>query len=367
VRIVLAIGDVAGGHRSAARALEQAFATQFPHKHEVTTVDLFQHADPMPTSESSDESFQRVARSPTYRALSDAFWYAHNAPGLHALFRAYYLGKCANAHAEALRALSPDVVVSIHPYISMTCAHLKSQGAPWRSVHVVIDFAPLFRGWVDPTADLVISPAAATTDALVEAGVEPHRIVGPHFPLRISLREHFAEAPLESQGQPLVLLLAGALGASTVGQALERLLHRRDWHLVMVCGRDEKARETLAERYRSHSNVKVLGFVNNVQDYIRQASVVVAKPGTGTSMELEALGARAVLLPPLGPQEVGTIKHFERNPRFECLGSSTNQLEAAVERALLKAKATDSSAHDGAFQIVKAIDALAHSSSRRRE
>ena len=107
----------------------------------------------------------------------------------------YLLRRTLSAYRTSIERHAPDLVVSIHPYLSMTLSAIKRRGGTFRYAVVVVDLASLLRGWADPEAELVVSPTQEASQALRAYGVEGSRIVDPLFPLSLALRRrHHDEA-----------------------------------------------------------------------------------------------------------------------------------------------------------------------------
>lgn len=337
--ITLAIGDVGGGHRSAACVLTEAFQACYGDRFTLTTVDFFSLADPSPLKD-SNRSQTLFSRNPLLKRLvNDPVWHLGNTGAGYRLLERYLLERTFEPYRAFLSRRPPDLLVSLHPYLSVTLSALKRRGLPGRYAVVVTDLTSLLRGWADPEADLIVSPTAESTRALERYGIDRDRIVSPLFPIATGLAE---AAPREKTLQVLgleaqkttILLTSGGNGTGLLKEPIARLARDSRFQLIVVCGKDETLRAELSERYAGAPNLRVLGFVTTMPDLFAAADIVVGKPGPATILELELLGKSAVLTADIGPQEAGNLTYALENPRFRYVGHDWRSLESSLEGLL---------------------------------
>ena len=338
-KILLAIGDVGGGHRRPAAALEQAIRERFGDAYDVAIDDFFAAVDPSPLGDSNRAQRLFARHDLLKRLVNDPVWHLGNTRLGYALTERYLLRRTLSAYAARLERHAPDLVVSIHPYLSMTLSVIKRRGGAFRYAVVVVDLASLLRGWADPQAELIVSPTDEACQALRAYGVVPSRIVAPLFPLSQGLRRVASRGAtlrgLElDPGLTTVLFSGGGGGGRAFLRPLARLANRRDRQLIVAAGKDEALARDLRARYRGARGIRVLGFVPNLPDYFAAADVVISKPGSSTILELEALAKRTVLTGDLGPQEVGNVRYALTRPLVRHIGSDWARLEAAIDELL---------------------------------
>jgi len=337
--ILLAIGDVGAGHRRPATVLAHAIQERFGDAFDVVVDDFFAVVDPSPLGDSNRAQRLFARYDLLKRLVNDPVWHLGNTRLGHALTERYVLRRTLRAYTARLERHAPDLVVSIHPYLSMTLAAIKRRGGAFRYAVVVIDLASLLRGWADPEAELVVSPSEEATSALVAYGVDRSRIVAPLFPLAQGActtvpRDATLRALELTPGIRTVLISGGGNGGRAFVRPLERLARRQDRQLIVAVGKDEALARDLRAHYRGVRNVRILGFVPDLPNYFAAADVVVAKPGPSTILELEVLAKRTVLTGDLGPQEVGNIRFALRRPLVRSIGRDWRKLPAVIDELL---------------------------------
>ena len=102
---------------------------------------------------------------------------------------------------------------------------------------------------------------------------------------------------------PVLLVLGGGFGLGPVAQILAEINKLPlIAQVVVVCGRNEELRRELATQERRQPT-HIFGFVNNMQDLLAVADLVISKPGGLTSSEALAMGKPIFVLNPIPGQE----------------------------------------------------------------
>eukprot|EP00594_Rhizosolenia_setigera_P015422 CAMPEP_0178955668 /NCGR_PEP_ID=MMETSP0789-20121207/9748_1 /TAXON_ID=3005 /ORGANISM="Rhizosolenia setigera, Strain CCMP 1694" /LENGTH=446 /DNA_ID=CAMNT_0020637355 /DNA_START=289 /DNA_END=1629 /DNA_ORIENTATION=+ len=124
------------------------------------------------------------------------------------------------------------------------------------------------------------------------------------------------------QSVPTILVVGGGDGmggiidvASALGEKLQAEASSSDqssFQMVVVCGKNENAKETLGSKtWGEGINVEVLGFVNNMDEYMRASDAIVTKAGPGTIAEASICGLPCMLSSFLPGQEEGNVPFVE--------------------------------------------------------
>ncbi|MEB3354156.1 MAG: glycosyltransferase [Cyanobacteriota bacterium] len=338
-RILLAIGDVGAGHRIPATVIKQAILERFGDAHDVVIDDFFALVDPSPLGDSNGAQRLFAQYGLLKRLINDPVWHIGNTPLGHRITERYLLSRTLGPYAARLEHLAPDLVVSIHPYLSITLAAIRRQGGAFRYAVVVTDLACLLRGWADPQADLIVSPTEEACRALQAYGIDRSRVLAPLFPLtqglgQIAPREDTLGRLGLNPALTTLLFSGGGSGARAFLRPLARLAQQPGRQLIIATGKDEALAGILRERFRGTTGIRILNFVPNLPEYFAAADLVITKPGTSTVLELEALAKRTVLSGDLGPQELGNVRYALKRPLVRHIGSDWRKLEATISELL---------------------------------
>jgi processive 1,2-diacylglycerol beta-glucosyltransferase len=206
---------------------------------------------------------------------------------------------------QELRAHRPTVVVATHPFPGRVAAHLKRKGRLHAKVaFIVTDFLP-HHLWVCPGVDQYFVATAAGAARLRELGVPADRIAISGIPIRADFDRPLA--PLTPLPKPVreVLVMGGGLGLGPIPEAVGALaaIPRPDLRVTVVCGRNESLQSELRAQLQGDQRFRLLGETDEVPALMRQADLLVSKPGGLTCCEALASGLPLLLLAPLPGQE----------------------------------------------------------------
>lgn len=312
-RFLFLFSDTGGGHRAAARAVADEMARLYGARVEVTLADLFVEMGRWPFDRFPrwyprlvrgkgvpwSVSYHLSNRRPLMVLLSDLTWpYARASV------------------CDVLRAHDADVIVSFHGIPNRVLV-LARRCLRWNVplAVVVLDLVTIHAGWFTPGADLYLVPTEAAQVRALDCGVPAERIAVTGMPTRRRFFEAMALPQAEARAQlglPLerevVLLMGGGEGMGPLVPLARAVAARcRDARVVAVAGRNQALGAAL--RALNAPNLRVEGYISNVEVWMRAADVLLTKAGPNTICEACIAGLPLVLYAALPGQEVGNVDY----------------------------------------------------------
>ena len=313
-RILFIISDTGGGHRSAANAI----AAELGGSAECRLVDLLRSSG-LPGISKAPElyGFFSAGHIGLYNLifrLSDRMSYMNWSSGL--------LYKMARSRIRKMMDdFPPDVVVVIHPLaVRPMCAFRDETGARWPVVTVVTDLVSIHASWISPRSDLYLMPTAEAVNLAVKSGLPNEKVrlsgfpVHPRFltppPDRLAAKAQLTIDP----GRFTVLIVSGGAGGGRVAELVDELENGcPECTLLVVTGRNEALKSDLEQHTPQSSNIKIFGFVTNMELLMAASDAAITKAGPGTIMEAAAFSRRLIITGAVGLQEAGNIDFVLRN------------------------------------------------------
>lgn len=208
----------------------------------------------------------------------------------------YALG--GSAMADAVTEQDPDVVVTTHPVITTVAGRLRAAGRLRCPVAAVVGPLGGLAFWVHPGVDLhlLIYPESlpeVERDSGTSATVAVQPLVREEFfsaPTQAGAR---AQLGLEAH-QPLVLISAGGWGAGDLLGAVDACLAVPGVHVVTVAGRNEHVRRSLEQRHGGEERVTVLGFTDQMVEWLSAADAFVTTTAGLSCLEAQLCGCPTV-------------------------------------------------------------------------
>jgi 1,2-diacylglycerol 3-beta-galactosyltransferase len=319
-KALILMSDTGGGHRATAEALRNAFVERHPKHFEIELADLLTKHALLPVD--------RVSK--TYRfVVNDIPWlykFAYQVGGRPQVLEPVMRTAARLLHpyvSNMLDQYAPDLVISVHPLMQEIPRKVMARRQPRVPfMTVVTDLVTMAPVWFDPGVTLCFVPSEEAYGLALHAGLQPEQLRQFGLPIRSAFARppRSKEALRRERGMatelPVALIVSGGEGMGPVGEIAEavaaRLAHGPDGRprgqLVVICGRNNRLRSDLEER-DFPAPVTVLGFVEDIWEWMAASDCIVTKAGPGTIAEALALGLPIVLSGYIPGQESGNVPY----------------------------------------------------------
>ncbi|MCY0899489.1 MAG: glycosyltransferase [Firmicutes bacterium] len=179
------------------------------------------------------------------------------------------------------QAYRPDVVVATHPFALTGWSWVKERYPDLRLVGVLTDLS-VHQFWYEPLADAYSVWLPEQVEDLGRFGFDRNRVWLSGIPIRASFNESIPLVGTIRRG-PLVLL-GGGLGMGPYMRILKKLA-TLPYPVLAVCGHNEALRWRLDE-HRWPDRVHIVGYIEHMPSLLKNARLVIGKPGGVTAAEV---------------------------------------------------------------------------------
>jgi 1,2-diacylglycerol 3-beta-galactosyltransferase len=319
VPLLFLVADTGGGHRSAARAVSEALEEAYPGRFDTVLCD--------PLAGPGSSRLLRWVTSlygPVTRLAPwawGAVYHACDSRRVMRLLQRTLLTLADRPVADAVAAHGPAAIVSFHPLTGGAADRAGRRQSPGVPVMTVVtDLVTSHTAWHLGRADRMAVPSAAVRRRCRRpGGLAANRCLETGLPVASGFRSgplpDGARAALRrslgaSERRFLAVVTGGGEGSGGMARRVAAILGSSgDIDVVAICGRNRRLQRRLAGRAsRARGRLKVLGFVDNMSDWLRCADVVIAKAGPGTIAEATCCGAPLLLTSHLPGQEKGNAR-----------------------------------------------------------
>lgn len=224
----------------------------------------------------------------------------------------------ANHIKKVVKEFRPDSIVCTHPFPASVVCALKKEGLNVPLAGIITDY-DVHAYWLDSQVDLYVVGDKSLEGDFGKYGFNPRMVASTGIPIDPLFRER----PTKEQARkavgmefnrPSVLVAGGGWGLGDLGgvaKAISRIPVKPQ--VVVICGTNTKLYKALKSSLAGYDNVRVEGFVENIQEYMAASDVLVSKPGGLTTSEALAAGIPMVLFDVIYGQEMWNARFLTEN------------------------------------------------------
>lgn len=212
----------------------------------------------------------------------------------------------------------PGLVVCTHPFASSSMSRLKRIGYPFNLCTVITDFHA-HGVWVQPEVDLYLVSCDKVQRELVDMGVNKNRIRITGIPTKAPFwskhDKQEVRRKLQLKDMPTVMLMGGGFGLGGIGRLACTLAKwKESLQLVICAGHNERLKRSLtAHASFHHPHIRVLGFVDTIDEWMDASDLLITKPGGLTCFEALSKGIPMLLYQPIPGHEEHNCDFFITN------------------------------------------------------
>jgi UDP-N-acetylglucosamine:LPS N-acetylglucosamine transferase len=363
--ILFAISDTGGGHRAGAAAICAAIEQQAGASATSHIVDLLASTG-FPLVRDAPDLYDQL--STRWLPVFDFFYQLTDGRRrIDALTQIVYL----QAHRNIVRVLEetrPQLVVSVHPLANRLIGNTRRQyRLSFRLITVVTDLVSLHAAWADPDAELCIVPTEEAYARMLKTGMPESKLLLSGFPVHPKFTaytrpKHEARRALGLAIEPFtVLVTSGGVGAGNLREMvveLERAYPQQQF--LVVTGKNAALRQEL-EALGLGANVRIYGFVGNMEELMAASDIIITKAGPGTLMEALVMRRPVIVTQAVGMQERGNIDLVLNHelgafcPTIDRIIPAVAELMNPETYAATAARLANAVPRDGAVQIASLL------------
>ncbi|MDR0937477.1 MAG: galactosyldiacylglycerol synthase [Oscillospiraceae bacterium] len=315
---VLIVSVTAGnGHNAAGEAIAQQFRDlSLTTEIEIVQEDLYEYCGQL-FYQAMDKGYVFLTRY-----LPEMFGSAYDQLDSSASSRR--IGAVVSASAfitkrfkSYFRDSSPDVIIATHVFAANVLSELKESGQITAPIIGILTDYCIHPYWEDCAhIDYLVTPDECLSYSAERKGMAVEKLL----PFGIPVREKFltsVDALTARRTLGLdeklrtVLVMGGSMGFGEIAETVDDILELdEDYQVVVICGNNHKLFDDLIRR--ENDNLRVLGFIDNVDQYMDASDVIVTKPGGLTATELLVKNLPAIIINPIPGPETRNLE-FLRN------------------------------------------------------
>ncbi len=306
MKILLIHATAGAGHKKAAEAIYNGLLRHSTHH--VQIIDSLDYTNPFFKKTYPAAYVFFVTKAP---GLWGFFFWLVGLPfllPLVRLVRRIYHAINAGPLVKFLKEGKFDVVITTHFMSAEISAYLKRTGQIQSKVICTVTDFDVHPIWINNGVDMYTGASEFTKKRIESFGISADRVFVTGIPtdekFAVNVEKFQMRQQLKIQSDLFTVLLAtGSFGMGPLEELIEVL--KGGYQLLVVCGHNRQVYDKL--KSRANDRVHIFGLVNNMDELMSAADVMVTKPG-GLSIA-EALVKRLPMLffSAIPGQETGNI------------------------------------------------------------
>ena len=291
MKVLIFTASTGGGHKRAAAAIEAKIRSLSPET-EVTVIDGLKAIGKFYDKTVCKGYHIMATKTPTVYGKLYRITDKRN-PMTKAVIKSNEL--IADLLLEVIDKHEPDIIIICHAFITNMVSVLNGKGKITAKVISLITDYDSHRTYISPHIDaFVLAEPQMKRKLCEEYGVPEDKI----YPLGIPTFDRFSFSETKEAlcarerldpNIPIVLMMAGSFGVTGVLDFYTQLAQStKDLQIIVITGRNIRLFDHLDRKIQelnTSKNTKLLYFVDNVEDYMHIADLIVTKPGGLTVTE----------------------------------------------------------------------------------
>lgn len=273
MKILVLMGKFGMGHASAAYSLAQRIEHVNPEA-KIKVVDFLEYAVP----DYSDKLYQAFGTVVTRRSRLYNYYYISQekkGPDQKPAFLHYFVKKAGQLVAEE----QPDVIFCTLPLCAQIISRYKIEQKNRLPLITCITDISSHSEWINSGTSIYLVPSQSVKNRLREKGVSDQQI----FVFGIPVREEFDQQVKKVSKKKKILIMGGGLGLlPKTPEFYERLNRENNLEITVITGKNKEMFHQLEGKYQ---HIHVVGYSDEVYRYMKEADVVISKPGGITLFE----------------------------------------------------------------------------------
>lgn len=266
------------GHKSAANAIEKKLNSA---EYNVTQVDSFTMMGKL--GHLLENSYiPLTTRCPLFFYIP--YLFAQKFPdAVHSLI---YLFSKKGLKRE-IEELKPDLIITVHSMFTKSVSRYINKHKLNTPFYIdVIDLVKPPEVWFDKNADVIFVPTNEVENYYLKKGFNKDKLFLSGFPIRDDIKSR--QTPKKIDGKVNILLVNPSVNLKKNVRYVQEVSRLENSSVTVVCGRDTRMYDTLIKKKEAGSipeNVEIYGFVNNMNELLDKAHIVLAKGGPNMILE----------------------------------------------------------------------------------
>ena len=220
-----------------------------------------------------------------------------------------------------------DVILSTHFFPNEVAACLKRKGAILSKIISVVTDFDVHSLWLAEGIDYYTAACEYTREKLIRLGVAQDKVVVTGIPTdkKFSIEPDRQRLQDKLQIKKDIFTVLVATGSFGMGPIKEIIVQLEGYQILVVCGNNKGLFEELSQQRKEL--VKIYGLVNNMDELMAVADIMITKPGGLSISEALVRGLPLIFFSAIPGQEINNVRVL----KHDGIGTSGFKISAIVQ------------------------------------
>lgn len=319
MKILILTVPLGNGHNSVANALSDCFEKNYPSV-ECKTMDLYEYISPRLKRAAASGYFLSMKTLSHMHTVASSVYDFQDAKD----FNEYTPGRLADEFMaskfrHSIANYQPDCIICTMVFAAQIVDLLKERNAVTCPCFGIITDFTVQNYWCDvENFEYIVAPSEYLRPQFERREIDFSRVLPYGIPIRSQFQHKNNSLEMRRklglhENLPTVLIMSGGMGFGDLPEYVASIdTLSFDIQIVVICGNNEKLYTEL-NALQTQKPMKVLGFVENVDEYMDAADCLLSKPGGITTSESLAKGLPMLMIQPLPGVEDRNVEFLLAN------------------------------------------------------
>ena len=338
MRILILSCNTGGGHNSAAKAIKEVFDQK---GHTCDIMDVLSFGGQKASDLVCDAYIEMVKKTPKlfgemYKLGTKVGQFNQETDKFRS--PVYYVNKIyADALEDFIKKNEYDAVVCVHIFAAEAMTNLKKHarvGIPFYFVATDYYCSPMLE---ETLPDKIFAAHKDSLFTFLDRGIKPELLLPTGIPVsrRFLTKKDKSQVRAElglNDSDQVFLLMSGSMGFGDLIDTTRYIFEHGnpDTRVVAITGHNEKLYENLQSEFKGESRLILIGFTDQVSDYMDASDVLLTKPGGLSSTEALAKGIAIIHTAPIPGCESENVQFFTEHHLSLCAKEASDAGRIAV-------------------------------------
>lgn len=320
-RILVVYATYGNGHRIVAEYIKKSFKKK-DENISVKTIDILDYSSPF-IKTVSKKIFEKTmfSKIPIIWELIYKF-YNNKYRSIGTKKMCYKLYDKNNLRKEVVK-YKPDVVISTHYFGSMLMEKYKKEGLINSKLYTIITDYEIHEFWTKSfkSEEAIIVSNKEMKNDLLKKGISRNKIkvygipLSDNFMQDLDIDDLKRKLKLDNDRKTILFFGGGNNSKSSLAFLKKALNYDANFNILFIAGKNKELKNKVTKLAKENNckNIKILGYVNNVYEYMYASDLVVTKPGGLTVTECLYLHKPMLIINRNAGQEKGNYKYLVKN------------------------------------------------------